>query len=170
MVTGALAAMALAGCGDDADGGGEPGGDKPSAGGAYDESAYCDLVQEALDRKPPEPPGLDGELTAESAKALADAFSKELAFTQELVAAAPDDLEDEWQAVADAQATIAEQGRKFLDPAYLADFKAKSEDERAEFFFTEVLGPYADLDQKSLETVAGHAESACAVEGLFGVE
>ncbi len=164
MVVAALAVATLGACGDDDAGGGA---DDPSAGGAYDKAAYCGLVQEAIDRDVPEPAGLDGEVTEESAKALEEAFSKELAFTEEVVAAAPEELTDEWQSVADVQAAVAEQGRKFLDPEFLADYRAKSEDERIEFFFTEVLGPFEDLDDKDLEAIGTHAESECGIEGLF---
>lgn len=170
MVAGALAVVVLGGCGDNGESRDKGGEDKPSAGGAYDEAAYCSLVEEALDREPPDPAGLDGEVTEESAKALERAFAAELAFTEKVAAAAPDDLADEWKSVVDVQAGVAEQGRKFLDPEFLADFKAKSEAERAEFLFTEILGPFEDLDEKDLEAVADHAASACGVEGLFGVE
>lgn len=168
MVAGALAAVVLAACGDEKAGDEKAGDDRPSAGGVYDEAAYCSLVQEAIDRDQPDPGGLDdGEFTAESAKALEEAFSKELAFTEKVVAAAPDELEDEWRSVADVQAAVAAEGRKFLDPDHLADFKAKTEDERIEYLFTEVLGPFEDLDDKDLEAIATHAETECGIEGLF---
>ena len=163
---GAIALLALGACGND-DAGERK---EPSAGGGYDKAAYCTLVKEAVDRDSPDLPDSDGDLTPEAMKELEASFAKELAFSQKVADAAPEELSEEWQSLVDVQAAVAENAKKFLDPDYAAAFKKKSEDERMETLFTEMLGPFEKLDEKDMTAIGEHADSECGVKDLFDSE
>ena len=58
-----------------------------------------------------------------------------------VVAAAPEDQKENWQALVDAQKKVAENARELVEPANFKKFKAMSKNDRDAHMFEILFGP-----------------------------